>query len=138
MEIAAALVVLSLGPAILLVLLPVIPTVWLMVVYPVFGHMLKKMGVKSMKKRLALFYVFSVVCCMPAFSYIRDAVHDPGILLPVITSKGFVALTAYSITAPFVFSRIERSVLFKTLKIKLINKFFDLKDSLAVLQSPEK
>ena len=85
------------GPLILLVILPVIPTIWIFLVYPIFAYRLKHSKIKfSYWTRIWLFYVFTAIFCAPILPLVKDTVEHPRLLYPLLHSVGFWSLVGYS------------------------------------------
>ncbi len=86
-----------LGPLILLVILPVIPTIWIFLVYPIFAYRLKHSKIIfSYWTRIWMFYIFTAIVCAPILRLVKDTVEHPKLLYPLFHSKGFWSLIAYS------------------------------------------
>lgn len=96
-EVAIWLVLVLLAPAVPIIILPVIPTVWIGVVFPAFSHFFKRMGVQSFTKRVGLFYLATLNLCLPAVPIGRQMIDDPDILLRVINTAGFKSLVAFTV-----------------------------------------
>ncbi|MBP6855777.1 MAG: hypothetical protein KBC26_02280 [Candidatus Pacebacteria bacterium] len=98
------------GPIVLLIVLPVIPTIWIFVMYPFYAYRLNHATKIHWPfwARVASFYVISVLCCLPVVSTIKDTVEYPAKLYPLLKSRGFQALIAYTILTTLFHKHLER------------------------------
>ncbi|MFA6353084.1 MAG: hypothetical protein WCW90_02485 [Candidatus Paceibacterota bacterium] len=120
MEMILLLVVVLLGPLVALVLLPVLPTVWIGVIFPIASHFLKKCGVTSFYKRVCFFYLFTAVTLSPMAFTIKETIESPQALFGAMNTTGFRALTIYTITVTLFHKRL--SALLEKAKTKLFPK----------------
>lgn len=94
----STLIEIILGPIILLIVLPVIPTIWILFVYPIFSYRLNHTKFHfSFGIKFLIFYFISVLFCLPILSIIKNTIEHPNILFPLFKSTGFQILIAYSL-----------------------------------------
>lgn len=87
-----------LGPIILLIVLPVIPTIWILFVYPIFSYRLNHTKIHlSFGIKALIFYLITILFCLPVFPTIKNTIEYPNILFPLLNSTGFQILVAYSL-----------------------------------------
>jgi hypothetical protein len=100
-----------LGPLILLVILPVIPTIWIFLVYPIFAYRLKHSKISfSYWTRIWMFYLFTAIFCAPILPLVKDTVEHPQLLCPLLHSWGFRSLIIYSTLVLIFHKQINRLV----------------------------
>lgn len=109
-EIVITLLEIIAGPIILLIVLPVIPTIWIFVVYPFYAYRLNHATKVHWPfwARVASFYVVSMLCCLPALPIIKDTVEHPAKLYPLLHSRGFQVLIAYTLLTTTFHKQIEK------------------------------
>lgn len=99
------------GPVIFSIVLPVIPTIWLFVVYPLFAYRINHAKIQfSYWARIGLFYLFTALVCAPALPAMKNTVEHPAILLPLLKSPGFILLAAYASATLILHKPINRLV----------------------------
>ncbi len=100
-----------LGPLILLIILPIIPTIWIFLVYPIFAYRLKHSKIKfSYWTRIWMFYIFTAIFCAPILPLVKDTIEHPRLLYPLIHSWGFWSLIGYSMFVLIFHKSINRFV----------------------------
>jgi hypothetical protein len=98
-----------LGPIIFLVILPVVPTVWIFFIYPLFAYRLNHASIHfSYWARIGMFYGFSAICCAPFLPMIKNTIEHPALLLPLLGSRGFWMLMGYTSIALVFHKQIGR------------------------------
>lgn len=102
------------GPIVLLIVLPVIPTFFICVGYPLFVRFLNWITKKFTERcwpfwaRVGLFYIMIVLSFMRYILNNRDIIEHPSKLYPLLQSRGFRILFIYTILVTVFHKHLER------------------------------
>ncbi len=118
-----------LGPLIMLIVLPVIPTIWIFFVYPIFAYRLKHSKINfSYWTRVGMFYFFTAIFCVPILPTIKETIEHPRSFYPLVHSWGFWSLIGYSIIVTIFHKPIEKianqSPLIQRIKTNFVQIWF--------------
>ncbi len=116
-----------LGPLIMLIVLPVIPTIWIFFVYPIFAYRLKHSKINfSYWTRIGMFYFFTAIFCIPILPTIKETIEYPRSFYPLIHSWGFWSLIGYSAIVTILHKSIEKVAGQSLLIQKMKNRFIEV------------